>query len=187
MPFVQECNSNIATNVRCQVDAVFYQIFSLTVGEFFRRVNLPTGSFIFLSTTSLNIVEKYWYSKELPLNLSTSTSEALSCWKSFQIMSAIPSWPLPQLSYSAAGFEWRSLVDCLNDMNSYTNNLCFSEVAIFLKVHCLNLLDLPYLQISAPLIPWCLAFARFISIFIFNSSAAGSWSFSLLHIGSFCY
>ena len=39
--------------LRVQVYAVFYKIFSFTI----RRVNVPTGSLIFLSITFLNIVE----------------------------------------------------------------------------------------------------------------------------------
>ena len=40
IPFLQQRNSSIVTNVRCQVYEVFYQIFSFNINEFY-HVCLP--------------------------------------------------------------------------------------------------------------------------------------------------
>ena len=47
-------------------------------------VNLPARFLIFLSTSCLNIAEKCWYFKGLPLDLFTSISRARVCWKVWQ-------------------------------------------------------------------------------------------------------
>ena len=85
-------NFSVPSTLRFQVYAVVYQIFRFTISEFYQCVRLPNGPLIFLSTTLLNVLEKHWYSKGSPLQLSNSTSDAPCCGSRLQIMSVTLFW-----------------------------------------------------------------------------------------------
>ena len=81
----------LAKMVLCHYSSLYTALLCVC-HEFYQCVRLPNGPLIFLSTTLLNVLEKHWYSKGSPLQLSNSTSGAPCCGSRLQIMSVTLFW-----------------------------------------------------------------------------------------------